>query len=85
MSSYNLRVCAESAMHPLGRKSPRGGGSPLLQQPLAASSAQLPRHTFDGGSIEVINTSDSTIFVALYDFHGSGDEKLSLRKGDQVS
>jgi hypothetical protein len=26
----------------------------------------------------------SHIFVALYDFHGVGDEKLSLRKGDQV-
>uniref|UniRef100_A0A915DZW2 Tyrosine-protein kinase n=1 Tax=Ditylenchus dipsaci TaxID=166011 RepID=A0A915DZW2_9BILA len=24
------------------------------------------------------------LFVALYDFHGVGDEKLSLRKGDQV-
>ncbi|KAI1708926.1 protein tyrosine kinase domain-containing protein [Ditylenchus destructor] len=24
------------------------------------------------------------LFIALYDFHGVGDEKLSLRKGDQV-
>lgn len=24
------------------------------------------------------------IFVALYDFHGVGDDQLSLRKGDQV-
>jgi hypothetical protein len=26
----------------------------------------------------------SHIFVALYDFNGVGDEKLSLKKGDQV-
>ncbi|GMT31166.1 hypothetical protein PFISCL1PPCAC_22463, partial [Pristionchus fissidentatus] len=28
--------------------------------------------------------SSSSIFVALYDFHGVGEEQLSLRKGDQV-
>ncbi|GMT04998.1 hypothetical protein PENTCL1PPCAC_27172, partial [Pristionchus entomophagus] len=27
---------------------------------------------------------ESALFVALYDFHGVGDEQLSLKKGDQV-
>uniref|UniRef100_A0A7E4W137 Tyrosine-protein kinase n=1 Tax=Panagrellus redivivus TaxID=6233 RepID=A0A7E4W137_PANRE len=30
------------------------------------------------------STLHASVFVALYDFHGVGDDQLSLRKGDQV-
>lgn len=42
----------------------------------------------EGGASGGANSSagySSHIFVALYDFHGVGEEKLSLKKGDQVS
>uniref|UniRef100_A0A914QTD8 Uncharacterized protein n=1 Tax=Panagrolaimus davidi TaxID=227884 RepID=A0A914QTD8_9BILA len=31
-----------------------------------------------------VSNFPSQIFIALYDFHGVGDDQLSLRKGDQV-
>lgn len=40
-----------------------------------------------GGPGQASSRDDGTsaLFVALYDFHGVGDEQLSLKKGDQVS
>eukprot|EP00080_Pristionchus_pacificus_P014611 PDM74631.1 abl-1 [Pristionchus pacificus] len=37
-----------------------------------------------GGPGGATGREEASLFIALYDFHGVGDEQLSLKKGDQV-
>lgn len=50
------------------------------QPPATPAAEQQPRSRGDDG----YSSHSAVCFVALYDFHASGEEKLSLRKGDQV-
>lgn len=63
----------------------RGGQGPaLIREYSLDDGLALPTNNeqVDGGKL----AQNEYVFVALYDFHGSGDGiQLSLRKGDQVS
>uniref|UniRef100_A0A1I8C3K1 Tyrosine-protein kinase n=1 Tax=Meloidogyne hapla TaxID=6305 RepID=A0A1I8C3K1_MELHA len=53
----------------------------LLDNSLQKSSSPIFSQTEESFSVD---GSSSNVFVALYDFQGIGEEKLPLRKGDQV-
>ncbi|KAF7633735.1 Tyrosine-protein kinase [Meloidogyne graminicola] len=50
----------------------------LIDNSLQQNSAQISEENIS------INGYSNSVFVALYDFQGIGEEKLSLKKGDQV-
>lgn len=52
---------------------------------VACSSVNSVNNVHDMNTVSSSSSSSSPLFVALYDFHGVGEEQLSLRKGDQVS
>ncbi|UMM40511.1 hypothetical protein L5515_017113 [Caenorhabditis briggsae] len=55
-----------------------------LEDLVACSSMNSVNNTHDMNTVSSSSSSSAPLFVALYDFHGVGEEQLSLRKGDQV-
>lgn len=51
---------------------------------VACSSMNSVNNVHDMNTVSSSSSSSAPLFVALYDFHGVGEEQLSLRKGDQV-
>ncbi|CAL2049322.1 unnamed protein product [Caenorhabditis brenneri] len=60
-------------------------GSQSREDLVACSSMNSVNNVHDMNTVSSSSSSTSApLFVALYDFHGVGEEQLSLRKGDQV-
>lgn len=60
-------------------------GSQSREDLVACSSMNSVNNVHDMNTVSSSTSSTSApLFVALYDFHGVGEEQLSLRKGDQV-
>uniref|UniRef100_A0A8R1HL11 Tyrosine-protein kinase n=1 Tax=Caenorhabditis japonica TaxID=281687 RepID=A0A8R1HL11_CAEJA len=59
-------------------------GSQSREDLVACSSMNSVNNVHDMNTVSSSSSTSSPLFVALYDFHGVGEEQLSLRKGDQV-
>ncbi|CAB60296.2 Tyrosine-protein kinase abl-1 [Caenorhabditis elegans] len=59
-------------------------GSQSREDLVACSSMNSVNNVHDMNTVSSSSSSSAPLFVALYDFHGVGEEQLSLRKGDQV-
>uniref|UniRef100_A0A1I7U116 Tyrosine-protein kinase n=1 Tax=Caenorhabditis tropicalis TaxID=1561998 RepID=A0A1I7U116_9PELO len=55
-----------------------------LEDLVACSSMNSVNNVHDMNTVSSSSSTSAPLFVALYDFHGVGEEQLSLRKGDQV-
>lgn len=67
---------SHSSIHQVHRLRHQQSGSPVYPPP-----SIMTESTTTASSSAIYG---SQVFVALYDFHGVGEEKLSLKKGDQV-